>query len=45
MDWLYLALGTAFGTSLIASSFFTNILLIWLIWELRKVRSQRGNNI
>jgi hypothetical protein len=45
MDWLYLALGTAFGTSLIGSSFLTNILLAWLIWELRKIRSQRGNNI
>ena len=45
MDCLYLGLGAAFGTSFIASSFFTNILLIWLIWELRKVRGQRGNNI
>jgi len=44
MDWLYLGLGTAFGTSLIGSSFLTNILLIWLIWELRKIRHQQKNN-
>ena len=40
MDWLYLGLGTAFGTSLIGSSFLTNILLAWLIWELRKLDQQ-----
>jgi|TARA_B100000902_G_C27192371_1_gene854572 hypothetical protein len=38
MDWIYLGLGTAFGTSLIGSSFLTNILLGWLIWELRGIR-------
>ena len=27
MDWIYLGLGTAFGTSLIGSSFLTNIFL------------------
>ena len=45
MDWLYLGLGTAFGTSFIGSSFLTNILLAWLIWELRKIRRQRKNNL
>jgi len=44
MDWLYLGLGTVFGASLIGSSFLTNILLAWLIWELRKIRKQRINN-
>tara|TARA_B110000305_G_C19022305_1_gene439887 strand:- start:66 stop:203 length:138 start_codon:yes stop_codon:yes gene_type:complete len=45
MDWLYLGLGTAFGTSLIGSSFLTNILLAWLIWELRKIGRNRGDNL
>jgi hypothetical protein len=44
MDWIYLGLGTAFGTSLIGSSFLTNILLAWLIWELKKIRRQQKNN-
>tara|TARA_B100000768_G_scaffold123959_1_gene114666 strand:+ start:98 stop:232 length:135 start_codon:yes stop_codon:yes gene_type:complete len=43
MDWLYLGLGTALGTSLIGSSFLTNILLVWLIWELRKIGRKQGN--
>ncbi|MDB4040804.1 hypothetical protein N9489_05100 [Methylophilaceae bacterium] len=45
MDWIYLGLGTAFGTSLIGSSFLTNIFLAWAILELRKIRRQRENNI
>jgi len=45
MDWLYLGLGTVFGTSLIGSSFLTNILLAWLIWELRKIGRKRGDNL
>jgi hypothetical protein len=45
MDWLYLGLGTVFGTSLIGSSFLTNILLVWLIWELRKIGRKQGKNI
>ena len=44
MDWIYLGLGTAFGTSLIGSSFLTNILLAWLIWELRKIRKFNSEN-
>jgi len=45
MDWLYLGLGTVFGTSLIGSSFLTNILLAWLILELRKIGRKRGDNL
>jgi hypothetical protein len=45
MDWLYLGLGTVFGTSLIGSSFLTNILLAWLILELRKIQKQKRNNL
>ncbi|MDB4138179.1 hypothetical protein N9588_01135 [Methylophilaceae bacterium] len=40
MEWLYIGIGTLLGTSLLGSSFLTNILLGWAIWELRKMRSK-----
>jgi hypothetical protein len=41
MEWLYIGIGTLLGTSLLGSSFITNILLGWAIWELRKMRSKQ----
>jgi hypothetical protein len=43
MEWLYIGLGTMLGTSLLGSSFITNILLGWLIWELRGLKKLKSN--